>query len=236
MIPLVELMRLFSQLSARNQPVLLLNTYRGVPVSHEARVISIHKGYVVFGVHPEQAACLSLEEKTYVQSELLPEVYNAHVVAVDLAKNQSILTEFTGAGTSLGKRMTVRVQPQEPIEVELYDGEHRVPGQLVDISSTGMGIFTVATYIYSDLSFDKGTKVYIDFRLPVTDDFVRLQGRINSVAHQQGTFLHRLGLSILPNPDAEPMLKRYVDLRQQEILDELQRVSASMRQESSLKS
>ena len=231
MIPQGELMQLFEQLSSRNQPVRLLNTYRGVPVAHEARVISTHKGYVVLDVHPEQATCLSLENKTYVQAELLPEVYQAQVVAVDVAKKQSVLTEFTGAGNALGKRMTVRVQPQAPVEVELNDGEHRVSGQLVDISATGVGIFTVAAYIYSDLSFEKGMTVFIDFCLPIAQDFIRLNGKINGIAHQQGTFLHRLGLSILPDPDAEPNLKRYVTLRQQEILDELKRVTASMCQE-----
>jgi len=230
-----ELMHLLGQLSNIGQPVMLLNTYRGIPVSHPASVVSIHKGYVVLGVHPDQATCLSLENKTYLQSELLPEVYKAQAVAVDVVKNEAILTEFTSAGTSLGKRMTVRVQPQNPVEVTLYDGEHRVPGQLVDISSKGVGIFTVATYIYTDLCFEKGTKVYIDFRLPITDAFIRLGGKINTVAHQQGTFLHRLGLSILPNPDAEPALKQYVALRQQEILEELKQISASMRQEPSQK-
>ena len=231
MIPQGELMKLFEQLSNRNLPVRLLNTYRGFPVAHEARVVSTRKGYLVLDVHPEQATCLSLENKTYVQAELLPEAYKAQVVAVDLAKNQAVLSEFTSAGNALGKRMAVRVQPQAPVEAVIYDGEHRVPGQLVDISTSGVGIFTVATYIYSDLCFEKGMSVFIDFRMPSTEDIIRLKGKINSVTHQQGTFLHRLGLSILPNPNAEPALKQYVTLRQQEIVDELKRVSASMRQE-----
>lgn len=235
MISFPELMRLFAQHMSQNQPVKLLNTYRGVPITHAADVISIHKGYVVFSVHPEQAACLSLENQTYVQSELLPEVFKAYVVAVDMARNQAVLNEFTSAGTALGKRMTVRVQPQKPLEVALHDGVHRVPGQLADISSKGVGIFTVAAYTYGDLCFEKGTKIYIEFQLPITDTFIRLSGKINSLTHQRGTFLHRLGLSISPDPQAEAALTQYVTSRQQEILEELKRVAECMHQDASLK-
>lgn len=231
MIAQKALIQLFEQILKKKMPVRLLNTYRGVPVAHEARLVSAHKGYVVVDLHPEQATCLGLENKTYIQAELLPEVFRAQVAAIDLAKNQAVLTGFVGAGTTLGKRLAVRVQPQQPVEVVVYDGEHRVPGTLVDISAEGVGIFTVATYIYSDLCYEKGMSVFIDFFLPSTGEIIRLKGKINGVAHKQGTFLHRLGLSILPDPNAEPALKQYVDLRQQEILDELKRVSASMRQE-----
>jgi len=235
MVPLDALLKIFSQMAAKAQPVLLLNTYRGVPVSNEAQVLSIHQGYVVFKVHPYQAACLNLEGLTFIQSKLLPEIYRAKTVAVDFSKNQVILTEFSGAGNSIGKRAITRVQPKEPVDAELYDGEHRVPARLSDISTAGVGIFTFATYIYGDLSFEKGAQVYIDFTLPTTQRVIRLQARVTSLVHQQGTFLHRLGLEITPNPSVDKLLKQYVDMRQAELLQELHLYYESMQRLSPLK-
>lgn len=235
MVPLDAILKIFSQMAAKSQPVVLLNTYRGIPVSNEAQVMSIHQGYVIFKVHPYQAACMNLEGRTFIQSRLLPEVYRAKTVVVDFAKNQAILTEFVGAGNSIGKRMITRVQPKEPVEAELYDGEHRVPARLSDISTAGIGVFTFATYIYGDLSFERGAQIYIDFKLPTTNRIIRLQGKITSLVHQQGTFLHRLGLEIVPNPSLEHLLKEYVEARQAELLEELRLYYESMQRLSPLK-
>ena len=235
MAPLDEILKIFAQMATKAHMLTLLNTYRGVPVNNEAEVVSIHQGYVVFKVHPFQSACLNLEGSTFIQSKLLPEVFRAKSVAVDFTKNQAILTEFTGVGNSIGKRGFIRVQPKEPVEAELYDGEHRVPAKLSDISTAGVGVFTFATYIYGDLSFEKGAVIYIDFPLPSTNRIIRLQGKITSLIHQQGTFLHRLGLEIAPNPSLDNLLLQYIEARQAEILEELHVYYESMQRASPLK-
>ena len=94
MIAQRALIQLFEQILKKKMPVRLLNTYRGVPVAHEARLVSVHKGYVVVDLHPEQATCLGLENKTYIQAELLPEVIQAQVAAIDLAKNQAVWSQL----------------------------------------------------------------------------------------------------------------------------------------------
>jgi len=223
-----DVTRIFSMLLEQRKPATLINTYRGIPITHEARIVTISQGYVAFSVHEYQAVCMTLEGKTLVKSNLLPEVYQARAVAVDVLTKQAILTEFTGSGTSVGKRMAVRVQPKIPVDVELYDGKHRIPGKLADISTTGVGIFTFATYIYGELSFEKSENVYIDVRMPTSDTILRFEGKITSVMHQKGTFLHRLGVKLLPNPATDATLQQYVTLRQDEVLHELQAIYETM--------
>ncbi len=230
-----EVMKQFEAIAAQEKPIRLINAYRGIPISYEASIVTINQGYVALRVHPYQATCMALEGKTHVQSELLSEVYRAKAVAVDVMKNQAILTEFIGAGSTVGNRMTARVQPREPIDAEIYDGEHRIPGKLADISPSGVGVFTFATYIYGDLTFEKGGKIFVDFLLPTSDEVVRCQGKITSLVHQPGTFLHRLGMQIAPTPSSEPVLHQYVALREEEILDELKRVYKSMYQDKDLR-
>ncbi len=231
-----DIMKHFEAIASEQKPLRLINSYRGIPISYEASIVTINQGYVALKAHPYQATCMALEGKTHVQSDLLPEVYQAKAVAVDVLKSQAILTEFSGAGVTVGNRMTVRVQPREPIDAEIYDGEHRIPGNLADISSSGVGVFTFATYIYGDLTFQKGVKVFVDFRLPTSEPVVRCQGKITSLVHQPGTFLHRLGLQIWSTPASEPLLQQYVAVRQEEILDELKRVYKSMYQDKDLRS
>jgi hypothetical protein len=223
-----DVTRIFSMLLEQRKPATLINTYRGIPITNEARIVTISQGYVAFSVHEYQAVCMTLEGKTLVKSNLLPEVYQARAVAVDVLTKQAILTEFTGSGTSVGKRMAVRVQPKIPVDVELYDGKHRIPGKLADISTTGVGIFTFATYIYGELSFEKSENVYIDVRMPTSDTILRFEGKITSVMHQKGTFLHRLGVKLLPNPATDATLQQYVTLRQDEVLHELQAIYETM--------
>ena len=220
--------QIFNMLLEQRKPVVLINSYRGIPVTHEARIITISQGYVAFSVHEYQAVCMTLEGKTFIRSDELPEVYQARAVAVDVVTKQAILTEFTGSGTSVGKRMAARVQPKLPVDVELYDGQHRIPGKLADISTTGVGIFTFATYIYGELAFEKSENVFIDVRMPTSDSIMRFEGKVTSVMHQKGTFLHRLGVKLLPNPATDATLQHYIMQRQEEILQELHAIYETM--------
>jgi hypothetical protein len=223
-----EITRILNGLLEQQKPVRLINTYRGIPITNDARVITISQGYAAFTVHEYQAVCMTLEGKTFVQSDLLPEVYQARAVAVDVLTKQAILTEFTGAGTTVGKRMAARVQPKEPVDVEIYDGKRRIPGKLADISTLGVGIFTFATYIYGELSFEKSESVYIDVRMPLSETILRFEGKISSVMHQKGTFLHRLGVKLVPNPSTDGALLQYIAQRQNEILRELKAIYETM--------
>ncbi len=228
--------RILDLLREQRKPVRLINTYRGIPINNDARIITISQGYVAFGVHEYQAVCMTLEGKTFVQGDLLSEVYQARAVAVDVLTRQAILTEFAGVGNTVGKRMAVRVQPKEPVDVEIYDGKRRIPGKLADISSTGVGVFTFATYIYGELSFEKSENVFIDVRMPVSDAILRFEGKISSVVHQKGTFLHRLGVKLLPNPATDQPLLLYITQRQEEILRELKAIYDTMAQDKEKRS
>jgi hypothetical protein len=223
-----DITRIFNSLLEQQKPVKLINTYRGIPITNEARIITISQGYVAFNVHEYQAVCMTLEGKTFIQSALLPEVYQARAVAVDVLTKQAILTEFTSVGTTVGNRMAARVQPKEPADVEIYDGNRRIPGKLADISTTGVGVFTFATYIYGEISFEKSENVYIDVRMPLSDEILRFEGKITSVMHQKGTFLHRLGVKLVPNPATDGALLQYITQRQNEILRELKAIYETM--------
>ena len=226
-----NVMRLFHMLLSAGESVTLLNNYRGFPVEHQATILTLEQGYVAIGIHEHQAVSMALEGKTFVQNPRLPEVIRALVMAVDVVKKRAVLTEFEPVGNDIGRRREIRVFPREPLEAVIYDGHYRLSGKIADISTSGVGVFTFAAYIYGDLSFELDKEVYVDFRLPNTDAIVRFQGAVTSVADKQDAQLHRLGVHIFPNPEVQPLLEGYIKQRKEETERELTLIFQSMCQE-----
>ena len=225
-----ELIRIFTNLISEQKPMTLYNTYRGLPFSYDADVLVVEQGRVVIRMDQHQAVSMASEGRTYIYSSTLPEVIRANVVGVNFKKKQATLNEFVGVGDAVGKRMSVRVQPDESLEAEIYDGRRRIRGRIADISSNGMCIFTFATDVYG-LSFKLGWEVYIDFVPPNTDTMVRFLGVITNINYHDGSYLHRLGLKIFPNPEIKPILEEYVVKQQQVILEEMEQTYQLMNRE-----
>ena len=231
MEPHDKVMRLFHMLLSAGEPVTLVNNYRGFPVEHKATILALEQGYVAIGIHEHQAVSMAIEGKTFIQSNWLPEVVRAAVMAVDVVKKRAVLTEFEPGGNEIGKRSAIRVSPREPLDADIYDGRRRLSGKVADISSSGVGVFTLAAYVYGDLSFEQNKEVYVDFRLPTTDAVVRFHGVVTSVADKQDAHLHRLVVHIFPNPEVQPLLDAYIKQRQDETERELTLIFQSMCQE-----
>ncbi len=230
MSPIDEISAAFQAHLSINRPVRLINTYRGVPVVNDAWVVSVNQGYILFSMQPNQVVCLALEGQTYVRGSALPQVYQAKVIAVDVTKNQAILADFVGMGDSIGNRITLRVQPTEPIDAQIYDGDRRIPGRLADVSSSGIGIFTLNTHFYGEQTIDKDREVIIDVAFPPTRQIARFHARVAWVVGQSDTYLYRVGMEILADQKTQPLLLRYLAQRQKEIMEELERVYETMSQ------
>ena len=230
-----ELMRWFQEMAAQHSSVRLLNAYRGIPVIHPASVQSVNQGYVVVEAHPLQTACMNLEGKTFMLVDIMPFALRARVVAVEMLRNQAILAEFTRTDSSIGKRLTVRVQPKKPVEAQIYDGEFRVPGKLADISTSGAGITELQTHVYGTINWHKGQLVYLDVQLPNSINVLRFQARITNLISSPDTQLNRVGMTLSSDPTALAVLQEYIEARQADTIEELQRVHESLCRQQALK-
>jgi hypothetical protein len=188
-----EFMGIFNNLISEHKPVKLYNTYRGLPFSYEADFLAVEDGNVATRVHQNQAVSMALEGRTHLHSSALPEVIRANMVEVDFRKKQAVLSEFSHAGDAVGKRTSLRVQPDEALEAEISDGRRWIRGKIADLSANGMCIFTYSSYMYG-LSFGMDREINIDFKPPNMDTVVRFPGIITNMNDQDGSYLHRLGL------------------------------------------
>lgn len=230
-----QIMARIQELAENEQPLILLNTYRGVPVVTTARIINVSSGYVAVGVHEYQAVCMSLDGNTHVQSDYLDSVYQADAVAVDVLKKQAILTDFVNVEEGVGKRVDVRVRPENPLDVEISGGEFSISGKVADISTSGVGIYTLAAYVYEDLPLEQHEPVFIDIKLPPTGRVVRLPGEVTNLIQREGNIIHRIGVRINAKDELVADLQAYISERQESILHELELIYDTMRQESTKK-
>lgn len=220
------------ELAQQEQPLILLNTYRGVPVVTTARIINVSSGYVAVSVHEYQAVCMSMDGNTHVQSDYLSQAYQAEAVAVDVLRKQAILTDFVAVEEGVGKRVDVRVRPENPLDVEISGDDFTISGKVADVSSSGVGIYTLAAYVQGELPLEQGEAVSIEIKLPKSDRVLRLPGRVTNLIYREGNIIQRIGVRIDSRTEQVLELQDYVNTREQAILHELELIYDTMRRDS----
>lgn len=209
------------ELAVQGQPLILLNTYRGVPVVTTARITNVSSGYVAVNVHEYQAVCMSMDGNTHVQSDYLSQAYQAEAVAVDVLKKQAILTDFVTVEEGIGRRVNVRVRPENPIDVEISGEEFNISGKVADISTSGVGIYTLAAYVYGEMPMERGEVVFVNIKLPNSSRALHLPGEVTNMIYHEGNIIHRIGVRIDAKTDQLMDLQDYVSVREAAILHEL---------------
>ncbi len=207
----------------------MINVFRGVPITYDATITMISQGYVAINVHAFQAVCISLDKRTYIQSEYIPEPVKGHPVAVDIISRDVILNRFTYAEKTFGNRMSLRVQPKEPLHVIIHAKNSSVTATLADLSSKGMGIFAFETRVENRMDYKRGDPIEMVIKLPRLNNEIKLKGSITNITQERGTILTRLGIHTDPEQDSEHSLLDYITDRKAEIMEELEVIYETMK-------
>lgn len=230
-----DIMEKMWQILQQNGTITMINAFRGVPITCEARMIMTSQNHAAFNVTPHQVVCLSMEKSTYLLSEHFPETVKARVMTVDLPQTDVILTRFGYVGNVLGKRADVRVQPKEPLQVQVQAGEFETAATLADVSRSGLGMFSFAAYINPSFEYKRNAAVSITLRLPPDDAVISLPGKITNITRERGTVLSRIGIQTVPDEGAEAVIQGYITHRRGEILEELEQLYQVMKRQASEK-
>lgn len=211
-----------------HKPVTLMNIFRGVPIEHLATFQSINQGIVTLQVHEYQAVSIALEKRAYLKCDTLPVIVRAYPILVRLNEKHVALTRFTSAERAFITRSYLRVQPQEPVKVDIHTGEETLSGTIADICTKGLGIFAFGAYVSERLNLERNHPVELEFSLPGSNVAITLTGRITSITREHGTLLNRLGIQTTPVAVSEQELIDYIQRRQKEILLELESLYQGM--------
>ena len=164
-------------------------------------------------VEPPGSICLESQEQTIVLSRGLPEAVRARVVAFDLVSGELRLSDFSYVGSHFGERMIARVQPEDTINVEIEVEEEKYAGTLVDVSLSGVGVFTMENV------FQRGQMLQLT--LPLPEGKVTLPGKIlNTTESPNGQI--RLSIGFTRKAQEIAVVMRYIKDRRIEILTEIE--------------
>ncbi len=196
-----------------SQELDILNFHKSFPITCKARVETIERDVVVLKVEPPGSVCLESQDQTIVLSRGLPEAVRAQVVSFDLVDGTLKLSDFSYVGSHFGDRMIARVQPEDTINVEIEVGFEKYTGTLVDVSLSGVGVYTHET------SFQRGQ--LLQLTLPLPEGKVTLPGKILNTTEAQDNQV-RLSIGFTRNAQEIAVVMRYIKDRRIEILNEIE--------------
>jgi hypothetical protein len=192
----------------------ILNFYKSFPITCRARVEKIENNQITLHVQPPGSVCLEEQEQTIILSRGLPEAVRAHVVNFDLVKGELVLSELGYVGSRFGDRMIARVQPENPLQIEIEVGDQQINGELVDVSLSGVGVHVKAP------GFQRSQLIHVT--LPLPEGRVTLPGKILNVVETEGKY--RLSIGFTRNAQEIAIIMRYIKDRRAEILAEIERM------------
>lgn len=192
----------------------VLNFFKSFPITCRARVEKIDNNVITLHVQPPGSVCLQDQEQTIILSRGLPEAVRARVMEFDLVQGTLKLNDLGYVGSRFGDRQIARVQPENPLEIEIEAGEQKIAGQLVDVSLSGVGVHVKAP------GFQRGQLIMVT--LPLPEGRVTLPGKVLNVIEVEGKY--RLSIGFTRNAQEIAMIMRYIKDRRAEILAEIERM------------
>jgi hypothetical protein len=197
-----------------NRPLDLLSTFKGVPVRYKASIRKIQDEVVSLQALPPEAVCLEFEREVVVLGEGSEEALRADVVEVRLAEGTAQLAHLRYADTRLGNRLMVRVEPKEPIGLQLQAGGQSFQGELADVSMGGLAVQMLSP----DPNLALKIRAPVRMTLNLPSGPIELVGIIRSAKQAAGG--KRLGIAF-PQDAQLSTIVGYILQRRVEILAEL---------------
>ena len=210
------------------QTFLFLNYYKEIPVSYNAKLVSVEKEMAEFDVHEYQAKVISLEKKVLIRahekSTVLEDIVGESFY-VSTARKKVILTRFHYTKIRSDLRHFVRVSLEgRRADVDVYLDSKIIPASVIDISLGG-----VSLKIMGDLcGLESGKEVNLILKLEVPDDHsfreIAVTATVLKVAGDAPPYI--CFLEFHSERLSRQSLAHYINRRQVEIIRELKAFSS----------
>lgn len=190
----------------------VLNYYKEMPVSYDAKISHIGNDLVEMQVHQNQVAVMYLEKIIFLKSSHFPHDVVAKVYSVNLNECTGKLHNFSYAQIRAERRRFVRVQIVDQIKVNFRGIDQNFTGRLIDISIGG-------------LSLVSSVKVDIDIDTPgvLTADLpsgkLEMPGRLLKGVPMELGWSYIFEIEV--NPRIETAISQFMFQKQVEIIREL---------------
>jgi hypothetical protein len=191
-----------------------LNIYKGIPLVYKATLLKIGEHQLIFKVDHPSAVCLLWEADITILEERNSVAISAQVAAFDITTGTVNLTNLAYTDRGFGVRTMVRVEPSEPIPVEITHGKQSIMGEMLDVSLTGFGLRT-PTLGAQPLE----TRDEVRLAVKLMDRLVNPMGTIISITPEEKTY--RLAVRFAVEVTIPVVIARFITHRRAEIHREL---------------
>lgn len=205
-----------------------LNYYKEIPVSYDARLVSVENDMAEFEVHEYQAKVITFEKRVLIRAHEkspVPEDLVGEVFYVNATRKKVILSRFHYAKIRSDLRRFVRVSldGQQRPDVDIYCESDIIPASIRDISLGG-----IALQVKGSLGpLATGKDVNLILKLKARDDLslneVGASARVVKIASDQTS--HLCIFEFHSERHSQQSLAYYINQRQVEIIRELKELA-----------
>lgn len=155
------------QLAQSKTPVKLINSYKGMPIINESLIEEMTPQALVISTARYQISCLYHSRETFIAHDRLPGIIRAEVTKLNAIGQKVELADLRLANATIGKRTQVRVEPENPISVQIQirNATAAIPATLKDLSTGGLGVLLDRRLFHPHL-YQPGTEIEAAFTLP----------------------------------------------------------------------
>ena len=192
----MDILQTLKQIARNKSGIKLLNIYKGLPISYDTNIISVGSSEIQVSGNKSHIACLYYQGESYLQGDELPAVIHSTVISLNLAQDSANLANFEVAQNNIGKRMQIRVEPDDPlvVTVQFKGSAYEFLAPLADISENGASIF-FEDYLFPTRLAQPGNELTMTISIP---DFAT--NKMKKLPQKPGSE----GRKVLPNLYANP--------------------------------
>lgn len=213
---------LLTRLAEKNTPLQLSMPYKGMALAQDLHILDIQDGKITMQA-PNQRDNFLIGDFVFLHSQEIAQTVAARLSEINFHAGVMKLSEVVYLGTPWKERSDTRVEPNEPIMVDVRSGSIAYRACIENLSLNGAGLLAYKV-IEKGVPLEPQQRVLIDFELPPDHRRMVIRGVIANL-HLLGDTLVRIGVHILPSILKKGLLQRYILSRKNEIQEELDRTN-----------
>ena len=166
----MDVLQILRQAARDQSGIRLLNIYKGLPISCDTNIAEVGAAEIQVPSSKNHIACLYYQGETYLQGDSLPMIVRSKVVRLNLARDYAVFSDFEIVKNDIGKRMQIRVQPDDPlvVSIQFKGSAYDFLAPLDDISANGASFF-FESYMFPARLARPGSELTMTITIP---DFV----------------------------------------------------------------
>ena len=219
-IPSFDAVELLYRLAAKKSPLQLSLPYKGMAIAQELQILDIQERKITIQA-PNQQVNYLIGDFIFLHSQEIAQTMVGRLAEINFSAGQLKLSEVVYLGSSWKERGDMRVEPKDPIMVDVRSGSVAYRACIENLSLNGAGLLAYKV-IERGVPLEPQQRVLLDFELPPEHRRLVMRGVIVNL-HLLGDTLVRIGVHILPSIFKKRLLQRYILFRKNEIIEEMER-------------